>query len=128
MHHPLWLLVLGVSRNTVLAALNQLAVEGYLLSRPGSGTYISRDLPDVAPRAASNLPAAAPGPSTSTAASMMLSHYGQTILTTPRMPLPSLTRQSPLANAFSDRPARPRPVPAPPMGANHHSTESRASN
>jgi GntR family transcriptional regulator/MocR family aminotransferase len=36
---------LGLSRNTVVAALNQLSVEGYLVSRVGSGTYINDNLP-----------------------------------------------------------------------------------
>lgn len=39
---------LGMSRNTVVAALNQLSVEGYLLSRVGSGTYVSQNVPQVA--------------------------------------------------------------------------------
>ncbi|MDD5479482.1 PLP-dependent aminotransferase family protein [Rhodoferax sp.] len=40
---------LGLSRNTVVAALNQLAVEGYLVSRVGSGTFVNPDLPHVNP-------------------------------------------------------------------------------
>jgi GntR family transcriptional regulator/MocR family aminotransferase len=36
---------LGLSRNTVVAALNQLAVEGYLVSRVGSGTFVNDELP-----------------------------------------------------------------------------------
>lgn len=36
---------LGLSRNTVVAALNQLGVEGYLVSRVGSGTYINDNVP-----------------------------------------------------------------------------------
>lgn len=36
----------GVSRNTVLNALNQLIAEGYLQSKLGSGTYVSDQLPD----------------------------------------------------------------------------------
>lgn len=39
---------LHLSRNTVVAALNQLAVEGYLVSRVGSGTYVSQTVPQVA--------------------------------------------------------------------------------
>jgi GntR family transcriptional regulator / MocR family aminotransferase len=37
---------LGVSRNTVLNAYEQLLVEGYLEGRAGSGTYVPRTLPD----------------------------------------------------------------------------------
>ena len=36
---------LRVSRNTVITALNQLTVEGYLTSRTGSGTFVSDSLP-----------------------------------------------------------------------------------
>jgi len=36
---------LKLSRNTVVAALNQLTVEGYLVSRVGSGTYVNDQLP-----------------------------------------------------------------------------------
>ncbi len=37
---------LAVSRNTVLAAFEQLVAEGYLESRVGDGTYVSPSLPD----------------------------------------------------------------------------------
>ncbi len=52
---------LGLSRNTVVAALNQLGVEGYLVSRVGSGTYVNDNLPRAATRhrlrlAATHLP------------------------------------------------------------------------
>ncbi|WP_162305803.1 PLP-dependent aminotransferase family protein [Oleisolibacter albus] len=39
---------LGVSRNTVVAATDRLAAEGYLEARIGSGTYVARSLPDDA--------------------------------------------------------------------------------
>ena len=53
---------LGLSRNTVVAALEQLMVEGYLRSRVGSGTYVHDDLPLAAPwRAPTPSPAAQPG-------------------------------------------------------------------
>ena len=38
---------LKLSRNTVVSALNQLSVEGYLVSRVGSGTYVNENLPKV---------------------------------------------------------------------------------
>jgi GntR family transcriptional regulator / MocR family aminotransferase len=38
--------VLGVSRNTVMTAFEQLLAEGYLEGQVGSGTYVSRALPD----------------------------------------------------------------------------------
>ncbi|HYC03769.1 MAG TPA: PLP-dependent aminotransferase family protein [Azospirillaceae bacterium] len=37
---------LGLSRNTVVAAVERLAAEGYLEARVGSGTYVARVLPD----------------------------------------------------------------------------------
>ena len=36
---------LGLSRNTVVAAINQLIVEGYLVSRVGSGTFVKDTVP-----------------------------------------------------------------------------------
>lgn len=44
---------LGVSRNTVVHAFDQLTAEGYLVGVRGSGTFVSRDLPAA--------PAGAPG-------------------------------------------------------------------
>lgn len=43
---------LGVGRNTVLAAVEQLTTEGYLQSERGSGTFVHRTLPDDARPAA----------------------------------------------------------------------------
>jgi len=40
---------LGVARQTVVLAYERLAAEGYVRARTGSGTYVSRDLPDAAP-------------------------------------------------------------------------------
>ena len=39
---------LNLSRNTVVAALSQLAVEGYLVSRVGSGTFVKDSVPKTA--------------------------------------------------------------------------------
>ncbi|MDC3955529.1 PLP-dependent aminotransferase family protein [Polyangium jinanense] len=38
---------LGVARGTVVAAFGQLAAEGYIVGRHGSGTFVSSDLPDA---------------------------------------------------------------------------------
>jgi GntR family transcriptional regulator/MocR family aminotransferase len=38
---------LGVARGTVVAAVGQLAAEGYVAGRTGSGTYVRPDLPDA---------------------------------------------------------------------------------
>lgn len=40
---------LGVSRTTVLLALEHLQAEGYLVARRGSGTFVATDLPDRSP-------------------------------------------------------------------------------
>lgn len=40
---------LNLSRNTVVAAINQLSVEGYLASRVGSGTYVNDNVPRALP-------------------------------------------------------------------------------
>jgi GntR family transcriptional regulator/MocR family aminotransferase len=42
---------LKLSRNTIVAALNQLGVEGYLSSRVGSGTYVNENVPKARARA-----------------------------------------------------------------------------
>ena len=41
---------LNMSRNTVVSALDQLSVEGYLSSRVGSGTYVNDHVPKAAAR------------------------------------------------------------------------------
>ena len=43
---------LGVSRNTVLWALERLRAEGYVVARVGDGSYVAPDLPPLRPRAA----------------------------------------------------------------------------
>ncbi|MDD5335048.1 MAG: GntR family transcriptional regulator, partial [Rhodoferax sp.] len=62
---------LNLSRNTVVAALNQLAVEGYLVSSIGSGTFVN----DSVPRAAARRPSAQHGHG------MKLSRRGQALAT-----------------------------------------------
>tara|TARA_R110000772_G_scaffold267933_1_gene393206 strand:- start:54988 stop:56529 length:1542 start_codon:yes stop_codon:yes gene_type:complete len=55
---------LEISRNTVLAAYDQLLAEGFTEARPGAGTRVSADLPDLSGdlRAAGPLPADATAP------------------------------------------------------------------
>ena len=76
---------LSLSRNTVLAAFEQLIAEGYIEGRVGAGSYVSRHLPEDAlqaraapsptgPRAGENA-AAPPGPSRRGAALTKLSVY-----------------------------------------------------
>ncbi len=57
---------LQLSRNTVVAAINQLSVEGYLASRVGSGTYVNDSVPRASPgqngrRSAGRASSAPPG-------------------------------------------------------------------
>jgi GntR family transcriptional regulator / MocR family aminotransferase len=44
---------LGVSRNTAVAAYDLLLSEGYLVARPGAGTYVASALPESSERKAS---------------------------------------------------------------------------
>jgi GntR family transcriptional regulator/MocR family aminotransferase len=41
---------LGVHRNTVIAAFQELAAEGWITTSPARGTFVSRELPDPPPR------------------------------------------------------------------------------
>ncbi|WP_051111456.1 PLP-dependent aminotransferase family protein [Mycobacterium sp. 141] len=86
----------GVSRNTVLAAFDQLGSEGYVEGRAGSGTYVSRVLPEqylqMSPFAVS---AASARPATAT-----LSQRGQRLAAARRVPLPALLHRRPRGTAF----------------------------
>ncbi|MDX2103386.1 MAG: PLP-dependent aminotransferase family protein [Alphaproteobacteria bacterium] len=53
---------LGVSRNTVVAAVEQLVAEGYLEAKVGAGTYVASTLPDDLLTAAPLKPPPAPKP------------------------------------------------------------------
>ncbi|MDY0872904.1 MocR-like pyridoxine biosynthesis transcription factor PdxR [Dongia rigui] len=53
---------LGISRNTVLGAFEQLLSEGYLEMRGGSGTYVAGNLPDLTPERAAPRGSAAAAP------------------------------------------------------------------
>src|SRR5919201_2577542 len=41
---------LGVQRQTVVAAFNELYAEGWIATRPARGTFVSPDFPDPSPR------------------------------------------------------------------------------
>jgi GntR family transcriptional regulator / MocR family aminotransferase len=56
---------LGVSRTTTQLALEQLAAEGYLIARRGSGTYVAEEVPDEPRLAARALPGLAADPALS---------------------------------------------------------------
>jgi GntR family transcriptional regulator/MocR family aminotransferase len=68
---------LGVSRNTVLLAYDQLLAEGYTVSHTGSGTYVASTLPDVM-----HAPPSTPESSrdAATASLPQLSAYGRRLL------------------------------------------------
>jgi GntR family transcriptional regulator/MocR family aminotransferase len=52
----------GLSRNTILLALEQLVSEGYARGRRGSGTYVPQELPPELAPPARKAPGAAPAP------------------------------------------------------------------
>jgi GntR family transcriptional regulator/MocR family aminotransferase len=88
---------MGVSRNTILAAFDQLQAEGYLEGRLGSGTYVARSLPDELLSArlpTPQVPAGRP-------ATRQLSRRGERIAATARTPLPVLTGHSADQRAFT---------------------------
>jgi GntR family transcriptional regulator/MocR family aminotransferase len=69
---------LGVSRNTVLEAFDQLRAEGYLETRVGAGTFVTHDLPDrlLRVRGAAHQ-ASPPSPAHDGSADALLSERGQ---------------------------------------------------
>jgi GntR family transcriptional regulator / MocR family aminotransferase len=87
---------LGISRNTVLNAFEQLLAEGYLEGQPGSGTYVSHVLPDDLLRVPSSPAAQPPAP-----ANRRLSRRGSLLAATPV----SVARDQGLPRAF--RPGLP---------------------
>jgi GntR family transcriptional regulator/MocR family aminotransferase len=78
---------LGVSRNVVLIAFEQLAAEGYLEGRVGSGTFVSAALPDAAMRPWKVGPAMR-----SEAARSRLSTYGRRAVALAPIPAPGQPR------------------------------------
>lgn len=78
---------LGVSRNTVLLAYDQLLAEGYAKGRQGSGTYVAATLPDTAvPVGSRRVPA-----HSLTLPRLRLSAYGRRLAGTPVLTLPSFS-------------------------------------
>jgi len=53
---------LGVSRTTTVLALDQLIAEGYVAGRRGSGTFVTRELPEDLPHFRSRIPRSRSGP------------------------------------------------------------------
>ncbi len=75
----------GVSRNTVLAAFQQLHAEGYVEGKRGSGTYVAQVLPEDT---LSSTPRAAPA--RAARRSRLLSERGTRLCAAARMPLPAV--------------------------------------
>ena len=75
---------LGVSRNTVMNAFEQLLAEGYLEGQVGSGTYVSRALPDEMLFIPITRPRAAPPSRKGRALSERGTALARTFLTTSR--------------------------------------------
>ena len=79
---------LGLSRNVVLAAFDELIGEGYVSARVGSGTYVSGSMPDVvAPRPPASGPAPSPAPV------VRLSAQAQRALSLRSFPVPGTSPQ-----------------------------------
>jgi GntR family transcriptional regulator/MocR family aminotransferase len=91
--------VMKLSRNTVLAAFDQLLAEGYIESRAGSGTFVAQMIPDamVPPPAAPMTP----GPSRMTGSARQLSKRGRAIDAAP------LTRTNTNVRGNAFRPGLP---------------------
>jgi len=68
---------LKLARNTVLEAYEQLAAEGYLSARHGSGTFVAPDLPEQALRAPASKQ---PAPAAASAAEPALSAFGERVV------------------------------------------------
>ena len=86
----------GVSRNTVLAAFEQLQAEGYITGRQGSGTYVAQVLPEQLLTTTGST--RAPSPSASTSAK--LSARGERLARARRVPLPSVLGHKPRGTSF----------------------------
>ncbi|MFL0243506.1 PLP-dependent aminotransferase family protein [Mycobacterium sp. SMC-18] len=87
----------GLSRNTVLAAFDQLEAEGYITARQGSGTYVARVLPEEF------LNSAPPYPSCESPAlypAATLSGRGERLARVRRIPIPSVLGHQPRGAAF----------------------------
>ncbi|WP_137179382.1 PLP-dependent aminotransferase family protein [Roseomonas sp. AR75] len=76
---------LGVARNSVVAAYEQLLAEGFVRGRVGAGTFVAADLPDVPE------PAPAPSPPREAPSEEALDLYGTAPFTTGRVALDQRT-------------------------------------
>jgi GntR family transcriptional regulator/MocR family aminotransferase len=95
----------GLSRNTALAAYEQLIAEGYVEARRGSGTYVARSVPDQAmmPRrfvGSAWQTLSAPRPTPRDQPHAVLSTRGRVLANLPRMPMSELPVQVAGGTAF----------------------------
>ncbi|MBY6242282.1 PLP-dependent aminotransferase family protein [Methylosinus sp. Sm6] len=91
----------GVSRGTVLAALEQLAAEGYLVAVVGRGASVAADLPDQAPEPPpSSRPAAASTGARLAARGLALIEETPFPVAAPSWPLPAFRPNQPDVAAF----------------------------
>lgn len=87
---------LGISRNTVLNAFDQLIAEGYLEAKQGSGTYIAHLLSDEALPIPINYTSQSPQQRTGP----LLSQRGRQSVAAPQMPSPTLPLSQGKPRAF----------------------------
>src|ERR1019366_5890784 len=73
---------LGISRNTVMGAFDQLLAEGYLEGKVGSGTYVAQELPEELLQVHSK----AQNPSQPSPARAVLSARGAVLASNPVIP------------------------------------------
>ncbi len=90
---------MGVSRNTVIAAFEQLESEGYVTGRQGSGTYVAHVLPEQLLSPDLHDAPAGLG-SSSTSPTAKLSARGERLALARRVPLPSVLGRTPRGTAF----------------------------
>src|SRR5260370_26715533 len=115
---------LGVARSTVVTVFEQLAAEGYIAARPGSGYFVPEALTEIDRPARSNVAAVAPRPVSRQAALLAglaapppkqprpfdLGHAeidGRFIATWKRLAAPALSGRSRLSWGYGDPPGEP---------------------
>ena len=93
--------LLGVSRNTIVNALDQLVAEGYLVTRVGAGTFVTNPLPEVSVKV--------PQIQKSETEGMQIQHklslFGQSLLSqyNPSWYLPGIARHNLFRSALPDQ-------------------------
>ncbi len=93
--------LLGVSRNTLVNALDQLVAEGYLITRVGAGTFVTSQLPEVSiqtPRIRQSM-------TKERSHQLELSRFGQSLISqyNPRWYLPGIAQHNLFCSALPDQ-------------------------